>query len=663
MHNRKKRLRQGIKLIAMSVVISLGSCLITLSSLASNFESRQPASATEVHFNSDRDYAQQTAEPISFGEAFLSGAISGTIQGVKTGTSYSEALVRISRNVTSELTIAIQRGTILVNVDPSGANWVVDSVKSENNFQSNVISISDDNELELILETFSLDLKNNHSGDSAFYAIDTPRSEISEILESADKLPNITDKVIQAIIFSITEGLNREELNKIGYSISIEQAESLYAAAGIDKEHKRLLKPTCSKIKDCLASAAQYVQLEEYVQALAEYSSVLKSDRDNLSALHGRGHIYLLMHRYEEALADYEVMIRANDEIYIGFFNVGIAYSSMPNPNHELVIFNLTEAINRQPNDAMAHYLRGNSYSALGKNDLAFNDLNKAIILDPNISQAYLARVPLAIERNNIALAIEDLTQLLEKNEKFLEGYRLRGLLFLTVGATAPALNDFKRYLQFEENPVNQMMVESLISDVQGTFIEPKEEVIFSLAEAVERGWVTAEFQSLGMSSGDSVKLTVQRQVPVNLFLSVPIGAVLTSNRDDDSDILLRQVSGLVVDDATLSPTNLISLQADDSVEYFVEAYKIDFNQKTPALGTELELTTVSSPILNAALSSLELFPHLAENIPTIQTVIWSLGSNISEDAIAPSSKQIDLLAIRSILKIVGIDPRCTRFV
>ena len=73
------------------------------------------------------------------------------------------------------------------------------------------------------------------------------------------------------------------------------------------------------------------------------------------------------------------------------------------------------QAIQLDPNDAMAYNNRGNVYNDQGKYDLALADLNQAIQLDPNDAIAYTNRGALYISKMSSGINMVKQIELLQE--------------------------------------------------------------------------------------------------------------------------------------------------------------------------------------------------------------------------------------------------------
>jgi tetratricopeptide (TPR) repeat protein len=79
--------------------------------------------------------------------------------------------------------------------------------------------------------------------------------------------------------------------------------------------------------------------------------------------------------------------------------------------NHDLRIKSCSAMIQRNPNDVLAYYNRGDAYGFKGEVDRAISDYNKAIELNPNYAPAYTARGRAYTRKGDYTHAVADVTK------------------------------------------------------------------------------------------------------------------------------------------------------------------------------------------------------------------------------------------------------------
>ena len=90
----------------------------------------------------------------------------------------------------------------------------------------------------------------------------------------------------------------------------------------------------------------------------------------------------------------------------------------------------LTDAIHKNPQYALAYAIRGHLYTKLGKNDNAIEDSNKAIELDPNSAFAYVGRSYIYFRLRDYEKGLIDANRAIELDPNYSYAYVIRGALF-----------------------------------------------------------------------------------------------------------------------------------------------------------------------------------------------------------------------------------------
>ena len=125
---------------------------------------------------------------------------------------------------------------------------------------------------------------------------------------------------------------------------------------------------------------------------------------DKINAYINRGVIHFRQGKYQKAIADHTKVIEDGDrktktsntntdsQLINAYVNRGIAYSSLPKPEHQLAIEDHNKAIDINPNYADAYINRGIAYSGLGNHQKAIQDYIKAIAIAPQNPDIYYAK-------------------------------------------------------------------------------------------------------------------------------------------------------------------------------------------------------------------------------------------------------------------------------
>ena len=108
------------------------------------------------------------------------------------------------------------------------------------------------------------------------------------------------------------------------------------------------------------------------------------------------------------------------------------------------------EAIQLDPNNALAYYGRGTAYNELNQNESSLQDLNKAIEIDPNDADYYNNRGNAYSDLKQYERAIADYDKAIELNSDYAIAYFNRGITYKELGEYDSAIADFDAYIELE---------------------------------------------------------------------------------------------------------------------------------------------------------------------------------------------------------------------
>ena len=130
------------------------------------------------------------------------------------------------------------------------------------------------------------------------------------------------------------------------------------------------------------------------------------------------------------------------------------AWRFFQNENWDELILICTKIIELEklPKASIYHY-RGLAYHKKGGFDLAIEDFNKALELNPNNVETYHCRGLAYHKKGGFDLAIEDFNKALELNPNNVETYHCRGVTYYSKGDFDRAIEDFSKALKL--NPDN----------------------------------------------------------------------------------------------------------------------------------------------------------------------------------------------------------------
>ena len=107
-----------------------------------------------------------------------------------------------------------------------------------------------------------------------------------------------------------------------------------------------------------------------------------------------------------------------------------------------------SDILNKYSETAFAYNNRGSVYFDDKKYDLAINDFNKAIEINPDYFASYNNRGNVYSEQGKSEKAIEEYSKAIELNPKFALAYKNRGLVFMKEKRNSEALKDFTKAIE-----------------------------------------------------------------------------------------------------------------------------------------------------------------------------------------------------------------------
>lgn len=193
----------------------------------------------------------------------------------------------------------------------------------------------------------------------------------------------------------------------------------------------------------------------QYEEALASYNIALEDtaqyDADDLYSLYyNRGLTYEGLEEYAEAVNDYTSALTYDANSTDLYTQRGISYSFLGDEQAALADFE--QAVELSPEDPMVVRNRGFMYFNLGEYDKALADYNRTIELNPEYVEAYNSRALVYQQQGDLDAALADFDEALRLNPDYVRGYVNRGLLYSDQGEREQAIADFSRAIEIVPN-------------------------------------------------------------------------------------------------------------------------------------------------------------------------------------------------------------------
>jgi tetratricopeptide (TPR) repeat protein/S1-C subfamily serine protease len=188
---------------------------------------------------------------------------------------------------------------------------------------------------------------------------------------------------------------------------------------------------------------------ENYEQALTVINQAISLVPNNPNYYNEKWAVLSELKRYDEGLAAITQAIDLAPRA-AWYVNRGILYRRQQ--KYELALDDYNKAIELNPNHANAYNNRGNLYQDLQKYELALDDFNKAIEINPNFAILYYNRGGLYYNQQKYELALSDINKAIELNPNYAEAYYNRGLLYYDLQKYELALSDINKAIELNPN-------------------------------------------------------------------------------------------------------------------------------------------------------------------------------------------------------------------
>jgi tetratricopeptide (TPR) repeat protein len=126
-------------------------------------------------------------------------------------------------------------------------------------------------------------------------------------------------------------------------------------------------------------------------------------------------------------------------------------------------LFNLNKALDMDPNQAAAYYLRGNIKDNFEDRHGAMKDYNMAIEKNPKFTDAFFARGNVKMKLQDYYGAIDDFTIAIGFNENYVDAYFNRGKAKQYLQAYQDAINDCTKIIQINSKNVDAYYMRGLL--------------------------------------------------------------------------------------------------------------------------------------------------------------------------------------------------------
>ncbi len=188
---------------------------------------------------------------------------------------------------------------------------------------------------------------------------------------------------------------------------------------------------------------------ENYEQALTVINQAISLVPNNPNYYNEKWAVLSELKRYDEGLAAITQAIDLAPRA-AWYVNRGILYRRQQ--KYELALDDYNKAIKLNPNHANAYNNRGNLYYDLQKYDLALADYDKAIEINPNFAILYNNRGGVYYNQQKYELALSDINKAIDINPNYAEAYYNRGNIYYDLQKYELALSDINKAIELNPN-------------------------------------------------------------------------------------------------------------------------------------------------------------------------------------------------------------------
>lgn len=201
-----------------------------------------------------------------------------------------------------------------------------------------------------------------------------------------------------------------------------------------------------------ILAVTTFQQTKTWENSNTLWTQVIKHYPRTTTAFANRGHYFRDNQDFAEAIKNYDAALQINANKAEIYNSRGKLY--FENGQIQRAIEDYTTGISQQavPTKTLAelHANRGGAYGAAGKMDLALQDLNRSVALNPEFINAYLNRSFAYFQRGQYDLAIQDYTAYLQRDPYRADIWYERGLARYNLKRYAAGLADLNQAIALD---------------------------------------------------------------------------------------------------------------------------------------------------------------------------------------------------------------------
>ncbi|HVJ81688.1 MAG TPA: tetratricopeptide repeat protein [Planctomycetia bacterium] len=196
----------------------------------------------------------------------------------------------------------------------------------------------------------------------------------------------------------------------------------------------------------CRANA--YFRLQQYEEAVADYSKAIELDPTHAQSRGNRGVAYARLDRLDLALADQTKTIELDPKLAMAWINRGFANSNLGRPDQ--AVADASKAIELDATYANAWNSRAVARIALGQWDKAVADAVKAVELDPSLAAAWSNLSHARLGLGQLEKSLADSSKAVELDPKSAQAWVNLGSVHSRLGRWDQTLADSSKAIELD---------------------------------------------------------------------------------------------------------------------------------------------------------------------------------------------------------------------
>jgi tetratricopeptide (TPR) repeat protein len=201
-----------------------------------------------------------------------------------------------------------------------------------------------------------------------------------------------------------------------------------------------------------------YQKSGDYVRAVREYDSAIRTSPQLVDAYNGRGIVYNALADYPRAIKDFDKAVELNPAYADAYNNRGTSYTALHDWDRAIADFDHAIAIN--PQHAKALWNRAIAYGmGLGDFTKAIADCDRALSLNPpEAAGIYRSRGAARGATGDFARAIADFDRAIEIDPQYAQAYYDRGMTYNRIGNRSRAIDDLTEATRLGSGPARKLL-------------------------------------------------------------------------------------------------------------------------------------------------------------------------------------------------------------